>query len=334
MFASFRLSAPAVALACLLAGTAAAEDLKPFAVRLDWLPLGSHAAYHLAMDKGLYRKAGLDVKMEDGNGSVVTVQLVGAGQFDLGVASGAVMAMGRDKGLPVKSIAGFIRKSDMGIFVTAASGIKTVKDFEGRKLIYTNGSLETPFMDALFKAGGTSRERIHLVSVAAAAKLNTYLAGGGEGVITTISSFHTQIQAKLPSTEIYFSDYGLPLPGSGLFVTESTLLKKAAELRAFVKVTVETMDYVMASEAHVEEAAAAIARQRPQANVDPKLMVQLIKDYFPYYFTARTKDKPHGWQSPEDWAETIQAMEESAVLKKGTRPEDYFTNDLLPAPKS
>ena len=91
--------------ACLLSVTTAcaAEKLK---VRLDWVPWGSHAPIHLAAQKGIFAKHGLDVEVEDGNGSVTTVQIVGNGEYDVGFASLAPMTIARSKGLPVVAIAG------------------------------------------------------------------------------------------------------------------------------------------------------------------------------------------------------------------------------------
>jgi hypothetical protein len=42
-----------------------------------------------------------------------------------------------------------------------------------------------------------------------------------------------------------------------------------------------------------------------------------------------TKDKPIGIQAEADWAKTIHVMEDAGVLKKGSRPGDYFTNDFF-----
>ena len=98
-----------------LIGPASAADR--IAVRLDWTPWGSHSAIHLAAQKGLFAKYDLDVTVDDGNGSVATVQIVGNGEYDVGHASLAPMAIARSKGLPVKAIAGFIRKNDIGLLV-------------------------------------------------------------------------------------------------------------------------------------------------------------------------------------------------------------------------
>jgi NitT/TauT family transport system substrate-binding protein len=337
MTTSFRLMAAAIAGAatCLVAGVASAQALKPLTVRLDWVTHGMHAAFLLAAEQDLYKKAGLDVKMEDGNGSVVTVQLVGSGNFDVGHANLASMAMGRDKGLPVRSVAGYLRKSDMGVLTPVELNIKTVKDLEGKRLIYTTGSLEAPFLDAFFKNGGTSRDKINLVSVAAAAKINTYVGGGGEGVISTVPNFLALVKAKRPSNAIHFADYGLPLPGFGLFATDDTIKKKPDEVGRFVKVINDAWAYIMQSDAHVAEAVKAMAKQRPQAQIDEKIMVEQVKDYLSYFYSKHAgKDKPIGWQSEEDWAETVKAMQDSDVLKKTAKATDFFTNQFIPAPKS
>ena len=80
----------------------------PLSVRLDWSTHGVHAPFFLAEKKGWFKAANLDVTIEDGNGSNTTVQLVGSGQFDVGHASLAAMAIGRDKGLPLKAFAVFL----------------------------------------------------------------------------------------------------------------------------------------------------------------------------------------------------------------------------------
>src|SRR4051812_22694218 len=98
------------------AGAALAQAEK-VTVRLDWTPWGVQAAIHLAAQKGWYKEAGIDAEIEDGNGSVTTVQLAGSGKFDLGHAALAPMMIARDKGLPARAVAVFARKSDVGLLV-------------------------------------------------------------------------------------------------------------------------------------------------------------------------------------------------------------------------
>jgi NitT/TauT family transport system substrate-binding protein len=158
-------------LATLIGGPAAAADR--IAVRLDWTPWGSHSAIHLASQKGLFAKYDLDVTVDDGNGSVATVQIVGNGEYDVGHASLAPMAIARSKGLPVKAIAGFIRRNDIGLLVPKESGITSPADLKGKKIAFTAGSLEAPFIDRFLAAGKLTRNDVELLNVDAAAKTGT-----------------------------------------------------------------------------------------------------------------------------------------------------------------
>src|SRR4051794_6986024 len=128
----------AVAAACMfgltMSAAAPAQELEKLKVRLDWTPWGVQAPFHLAQQKGWFKQAGLDVSLEDGNGSVTTVQIVGSGdQFDVGHAALASMMIAREKGLPVKAVAVFAHQSDIGLLAPVESGIKGPKDLKGKK---------------------------------------------------------------------------------------------------------------------------------------------------------------------------------------------------------
>jgi len=316
---SLRLAASLV-----LATTLAARAEDTLTLRLDWTPHGMHAPFFLAAEKGWFKKAGLEVSIEDGNGSVVAVQLVGAGQFDVGHAALASMAIGREKGLPVISIAGFIRKSDMGVLVPKDSGWRTAKDLEGKKVTYTAGSLEGPFVNAFF---GASRSKVELLNVDAATKIGTFLSGSADAVISTVPYVLPIVEEKRPAVGILFAESGLDLPGFGLFATTAKLKEKGPQLKKFASVVVGAWAYIL--DGHEDEAVAAEVKARPNAPVNAKVLRGQIEAYKPYFTTAATADKPIGIQTDEDWSSTIKAMEEAGVVKKGSKPSDYYTNDYV-----
>ena len=59
--------------------------------------------------------------------------LLQAGKFDVGHASPAPMMIARDKGLPVKAIANFVRRNDIGLLVPRGT-LKGPKELAGKKL--------------------------------------------------------------------------------------------------------------------------------------------------------------------------------------------------------
>ena len=65
---------------------ARAADLYPITFQLNYPAAGFNAGFELAVKNGYYKDAGLDVKIEPGNGSQITAQLLAAGKVDLGFA--------------------------------------------------------------------------------------------------------------------------------------------------------------------------------------------------------------------------------------------------------
>ena len=113
------LTAALNALLISVAGGATAQE--KVTVRMDFLPAGTHAPFHLAVAKGWYREAGLDVEVQDGRGSINTIQLVGAGQADFGWVSLGPMAIAREQGMRLKAVAGVFRRLDARIGILAAA---------------------------------------------------------------------------------------------------------------------------------------------------------------------------------------------------------------------
>jgi NitT/TauT family transport system substrate-binding protein len=308
-----------------ITGTAAAQA-EPLKVRLDWTPWGSHAPIHLAMQKGWFKEAGLDVSVEDGNGSVTTVQLVGAGNFDVGHASLAPMMIARDKGLPVRAIANFARKNDIGLLVPRGGAIKGPKDLAGKKIVFTAGSLEAPFLDTFLAKGGLKREQVELVSVEAAAKVPTYAANRADGVFSTVPFVQPAVEASRPSDAVLFSDYGLQFPSFGLVSSEERIKARGPALRRFASIVCGAWEYIM--NGHEDEGVQAIIAQRPQAKLDPKVLRGQIDALKGYFGTAASKGMPAGMMADADWAEGVKTMA-SVHLIKDAKASEFYTNALL-----
>ena len=307
------------------AAAAQAESLK---VRLDWTPWGSHAPIHLAVQKGWFKQAGLDVAVEDGNGSVTTVQLVGAGNFDVGHASLAPMMIARDKGVPVRAIANFARKNDIGLLVPRGGAIKGPKDLAGKRIVFTAGSLEAPFLDTFLAKGGLKREQVELVSVEAAAKIATYASNRADGVFSTVPFVLPAVEASRPSDAVLFSDYGLQFPSFGLVASEEHIKSRGPALRRFASIVCGAWEYI--ANGHEDEGVQAIIAQRPNAKLDPKVLRGQIDALKGYFATPASKGMPIGMMADADWVEGVKTMA-SVKLIKDAKASDFYTNELLDA---
>jgi NitT/TauT family transport system substrate-binding protein len=258
------------------------------------------------------------------------VQLVSTGQMDVGFGDVSVMAVARGKGAPVVSIGGLIKKTSLGVFVPENSGMKTPKDLEGKEVLYTATSFEGPFLDTFLRAGGTSRDKVNLLSVDAAAKISNYANGQGQAMITSIPFGDPYIFKSRPSNYILFADYGLVLPSYGLIVNDDTLKSRGPVLQKlaadFFKAWQQIID---GGEAAYGEAADIIIKRRPDAKLDREQLIVSIREHIKYFKTPATADKPLGFQSEEDWKATLKSLEDAKLIPAGSKPSDYFTNQVF-----
>lgn len=318
----------AASIGLAMAATAAAQGTEKLKVRLDWTPWGVHAAIHLAQQKGWFNGAGIDVQAEDGNGSVTTVQIVGASdQFDVGHAALASMMIARDKGLPVKAVAVFARLSDVGLLVPQNAGIKGPKDLKGKKVAYTAGSLEAPFVDAFLAAGGLKKDDIELINVDAAGKAATYVAGRADVAFSTIPFFLPVVSQTRPSEAIRFADYNLNMPSFGLFATESKIAARREAISKFASVVSGAWQYVY--NGHEDEAVDAIIAQRPQAKLDKKVLRGQIDALRAFFQSPASAGQPIGVPMAADWTIAVKTLSDAGLLKSIKDGNDFFVPGMV-----
>ncbi|GGX28079.1 hypothetical protein GCM10007242_38010 [Pigmentiphaga litoralis] len=310
-------------LGCCLSAPAMAQTAEPLRVRLDWTPWGVQAPFHLAQQKGWFKQAGLDVMLEDGNGSVTTVQIVGSGDsFDVGHAALASMMIARDKGLPVKAVAVFARQSDIGLLVPDGSGITGPAQLKGKKIAYTAGSLEAPFVDAFLAAGKLKRADVELLNVDAASKATTYAVGRADAAFSTIPFFLPSVSKQRPSQAVRFADYGLNMPSFGLFASEAKLASKRDAISRFASVTSMAWEYIHAG--HQDEAVDAIVAQRPQARLDKTVLRGQIDALKPYFGTGARV----GAMVPGDWTDAVKTLSSVGLIGTTRAATDYYVDGL------
>lgn len=309
---------------------ALAQSTEKLRVRMDWTPWGAHAAMHLAQERGWFAASGLDVTLEDGNGSVTTIQIVGGGdQFDVGHASLAPMMIARDKGLPVKAVAVFVRLNDIGLLVPKDAGIKGPKDLKGKKLAFTAGSLETPFIDAFLAAGGLKRSDLELVNVDAASKLATYVAGRADAVFSTVPFVLPFVSQTRPSNALRFSDYGLHMPSFGLFATESKLAAKREPIAKFASIVAASWQYIY--NGRESEAVDAIVAQRPQAKLSKEILraqIDALKDLFQLPVPA---GQLLGAPVAADFTVALKTLTDAGLIKSIKDGNEFFAPGLVRA---
>lgn len=319
--------AAAIAMPLASALTARAQAVEKLKVRLDFSPWGMHGAMHLAQQKGLFKARGLDVEIQDGTGTINTLQLLSAGQVDIGQVALGTMAVAKENGLDLISIAGFARTGDLAVMMDKALNIKSPKELAGKKIVCFTTSPWAPFIEPYLRANGMGKSDIDLVMVAPSAMISTYASGNADGFMSQAPFGQPMVMKTRPASALLMADSGINFPSYGLAVTPKTLAARKEALAKFAQVQVEMWEYIHGG--RVDEAVAAIVAHRPNARVDPDVLKGQIVAYKPFFESPTDKKLPIGLQSDADWAAAIRSMEETKQIKPGHKPSEYYTNALL-----
>lgn len=312
-----------------LVSVARASTVEKLSLLLDFGPQGCHGPIFLAQEKGWFRENNLEVSVQDGRGSVSTIQLVGNGQFDIGHAQLAPVAIARQNGLPVKSIAGWVRRSDLAVIVDRDGPINKPQDLKGKRLVVFAASPWMQFFELFLANVGLNKADVTLLVVDPAAMMGTYASRQADAVLT-LGPFGLPIAEKTrPSKAIWADEYGVAFLSYGIITQEQKIESRKEALGRFLGIQARAWKYV--ADGHVDEAVSAIMKQRPNASLDPVVLKGQLELYIKFMNTPNTKGRPIGWQSDLDWAATLSSMKEANFLKATGAPQANFTNEFIPA---
>ncbi|SMH53738.1 ABC transporter substrate-binding protein [Maritimibacter sp. HL-12] len=131
---AYKSFALAGVLAASLATAAAAQTAMPFA--LDWKFEGPAAPYFVAIDKGYFADAGLEVEIAAGSGSLDAIPKVATGSFPVGFAdiNSLIKFLDQNPGAPVTAVMMIYDKPPFAVIGRKSLGIETPADLEGRVL--------------------------------------------------------------------------------------------------------------------------------------------------------------------------------------------------------
>jgi len=121
---------------------------------LNWFPVGDHAAYWVALEKGYYRQRGLDVDMQNSKGSGDSIAKVDTGRADIGLADSAVVIASAARGTRIKVVGMVFDKSPLNIWSRKEAPITKPKDLEGKSVAAPPGDGQRQMFPAFARMHG------------------------------------------------------------------------------------------------------------------------------------------------------------------------------------
>ncbi len=139
----------------LLSTLLGAKELEKVSLQLQWLDQFQFAGYYMAKERGFYKKAGLDVTLKKFNTKKIPVDEVLNKRATYGVGRSSLIA-DRSKGKEIVLLASIFQSSPLILVSTKESGIKTVKDFIGKRIMITPDVFNTVAILAMLNREGVS----------------------------------------------------------------------------------------------------------------------------------------------------------------------------------
>jgi NitT/TauT family transport system substrate-binding protein len=317
---------------------AQATKLTDIKIALSWLRNGQYAALLAAEAKGYFAEEGLRASFIDGGPGKNPIPIVGVGQADFGVTSGAQLFQARAAASPVDIVAigamvqtlpyAFIKLADPG------DPDPVPKDLEGKTVGLQSDS--AMFLEALGKRNGVDLSKVKVEIVLANAEpLMVGKVDYFSGYINN-QTYQIEVEAAKPNAPanlkgkvwkaLLLSKYGVESYGDVLFATSKTIKDSPELVRKFMRAAARGLKFVIENP---DEAVKVVDAFPDQVERSDKLAWR-FKIQNQLSVSAETKSSGLMWMQPRIWEATMQFYFDYKQVPRVLPVGEVMTNAFNP----
>ncbi len=287
------------------------NSLKSVSLMPLWSPQAQFAGYYVALDKGIYARHGIDLKILKAGPGQSPVAAVRDGTADFAVLWLTTALQHRANGLPLVNLAQIIQRSSLLLVSKRSSGIRKIADLEGSKVGLWDGDLSIPAR-ALF-----ARHNVKVREVPQSFTVNLFLRGGID--VTSAmwyNEYHTILMSGVDADElnvISLAEQGMNFPEDGLYALEGSIRDDPGLARAVVAASLEGWRYAFD---HPDEALDVVVKymreaRLPANRVHQKWMLERMRDLIMPDQPGRAFGRLHA----QDFDVTVGTMGQEGLLR-------------------
>ncbi len=293
---------------------------------LNWFPVGDHAAYWVALDRGYYKARGLDVELQNSKGSGDSIAKVDTGRADIGLADSAVVIAAVGRGAKVKVVGMVFDKSPLNVWSWKDAPITRPKDLEGKTIAAPPGDGQRQVFPAFAKLHGIDQGKVTWVNVEPAAKVPALAERRVNAVAdyTTGLPFYEKAMGRGNPVMMPWADHGFDMYSMSVIASEKTMRERAPVLRAFLEASYLGWRDVMEQPKSALEIFKKRVPEIDLAIIEPNMMMGLD-----LMRTDRYRKGGIGWMDEAKMCASVELVNTYMGVPRKVECKEVFTNEFL-----
>ncbi|MDX2126929.1 MAG: ABC transporter substrate-binding protein [Aeromonas hydrophila] len=283
-------------------------------LQLRWLHQPQFVGYHMAKAKGFYASAGLDVEIRPGGKDISPVEEVLSGRADFGVGNTEVLTS-YASGQPLLALASVYQHSPSIFLARRDSGILTVDDMRGKRIMMFSAHQDAELLATLFYQGLNEHQ---LIPLPTSVNIEDLIEGRVDIFNAYLSNEPFYLEERgIPVSVINPRNYGIDFYSDILFTTQAQERAHPDRVARFRAASLAGWRYALA---HPQEAIALLRKEygvnRSQAHMEYELQVskEMIQ---PLYVEI-------GYMNPDRMTHIMQQLVEIGLVSKPVSLHEFL----------
>lgn len=302
--------------------TAAPAALTPVRLPVGYIPNVQFAPLYVAMEKGYYREAGIDVTI-DYSFETDSMALVGSNQLQFATVSGEQVLLARAQGLPVVYVMAWYQQYPVGIVSLAEKGIKTPADLKGKKVgVPVLSGASYIGLRALLAAGKLTEADLTIETIGFN-QVEALVSSQVDAAVVYVANEPIVLASKgYQVNTMKVADYS-QLVSNGLITNETTLAQNPALVKGMADATRRGIEYTIAHPDEAYEICKKYVENLAQA--DEKVQKEVLATSI----TLWKAEKP-GFSAPAGWENMQQVLLDAGLISQALDLGKAYTNAYIP----
>lgn len=288
-------------------------------LQLSWLHSSQFAGSYIALDRGWWAEAGLDVSLQPGGPNAPVEPPVVSGSALVGISAADYTAAAVEQGAPFKILGVAMQKNPFVIASLPGNPVNEPADMVGKRIGMALAN--TPVLQALCSLNGVDIEGIEIVPTQYSAQ--PLLAGEVDCLLCWETDLPVAMAMQgVESVTMLMADFGYSVHSQTYIATEDSLANRRDELVALMAGEARGWE---AYREDTDAAAELTLQMYPDAGLDLETQQLQAARQVPLMFSDLTDANGFGWWTDETVAANIETL---GLLGRSVTP-DLWDRSIL-----